>query len=391
MAPIKLFMGAPDYATCTDEADLTITQFLPTFHLLLHERPTSSRRLTSTPASGKSHAEPVWRCVTDRAQRLPASTFQDAWLQPTPMDAQHSARIPRTINLQELEDGQEPMPSFVPAATTSSSATESFDSDELEEAEASLLDESLTLHEDGLTTTSILALTQPRSPEGTAAFALGAATIQKYRRIDQLELTRLRSIPSAAQLDALYPQTVTVNLLVSVIHAGTPRTVTIKRTGKEVDLAELLVGDETQSGFQITVWLGDAARGERGSNGLRDALASVRGGDVALVQNVALKSYKRSVLGQSLGRPKNPRGDAGFATTLEVVSRNYERLPAQVPERLRIVKAWSRDFVGAPVAAATTMPPPSAQPLRTRSTVDEALPENETPERSLRPRKRYRA
>ena len=64
-------------------------------------------------------------------------------------------------------------------------------------------------------------------------------------------LSDLEDIPNAAYLKSISPQTMTVNLIVGIISIAEPRTIRT-RWGSTKSLVELLVGDETKSGFTIT-------------------------------------------------------------------------------------------------------------------------------------------
>ncbi|KYK54973.1 hypothetical protein DCS_06934 [Drechmeria coniospora] len=67
-------------------------------------------------------------------------------------------------------------------------------------------------------------------------------------------LSDLKDVPAASRIAALQPQTLTLNLIVGVISIAQPRTVTT-RWGKPLSLVEVLVGDNTATGFAITFWL----------------------------------------------------------------------------------------------------------------------------------------
>lgn len=104
--------------------------------------------------------------------------------------------------------------------------------------------------------------------------------------------TDLQDIPSAAYLLNARPATVTVDLIVGIISLSAPRAIKT-RWGGTSSLVEVLVGDETRSGFAITFWLPSHA--VEGSE-----LAGLRPQDVVLVQNVALNVFMKKVYGSSL-------------------------------------------------------------------------------------------
>ncbi|ROW08266.1 hypothetical protein VMCG_03135 [Cytospora schulzeri] len=121
-------------------------------------------------------------------------------------------------------------------------------------------------------------------------------------------LSDLEDIPTARYLLSVLPQTITVTLIVGIISIAAPRTVET-RYGTSKTLVEVLVGDETKSGFSVTFWLssssGAAGAGAGGGGGGGadpggGVLSGLRGQDVVLMQNVALNVFRGKVYGGSL-------------------------------------------------------------------------------------------
>ena len=163
-------------------------------------------------------------------------------------------------------------------------------------------------------------------------------------------LTSLKDIPNAAYLNSIQPQTMTVNLIVGIISLPSPREIKTRR-GDKVELIEVLVGDETKSGFGINFWLpsSQSADGE-----LRSVLNGLRPQDVVLVKNVALSSFRNKVYGQSLRknmtkafllyRSKIDKPDVGGCySAADLVSTDT---PRQQVEKTRRVREWVVKFVG---------------------------------------------
>ena len=127
-------------------------------------------------------------------------------------------------------------------------------------------------------------------------------------------MTDVEDVPDARRLQSLGLDIITVNLIVGVLQISGPRVVTIgKGRGKgcEVELMELVVGDETKSGFAISMWLGPPLKhledeGEKdkhpAGSDLRRSLLDVRPRDILLIRSVALNSWQGRVQGQSLRR-----------------------------------------------------------------------------------------
>ncbi|KAI4243129.1 MAG: hypothetical protein L6R40_003679 [Gallowayella cf. fulva] len=93
-------------------------------------------------------------------------------------------------------------------------------------------------------------------------------------------------IPTEAYLRSIEPQTMSVNLLVGIIAVPAPRTVVTRRAGREVQLIELVVGDETRAGFGINIWL-STSRAATGmvDAGLREQMEGLRTRDVVVMRN----------------------------------------------------------------------------------------------------------
>ncbi|KAF9888008.1 hypothetical protein FE257_009398 [Aspergillus nanangensis] len=118
----------------------------------------------------------------------------------------------------------------------------------------------------------------------------------------------IESIPSAAYLNSIIPQTMSVNLIVGIITIRPPRRIVTRQWKKELDLVEVVVGDETRSGFGVTFWLPPTEprlatnKGceTREGHELRQTLASLRPRDVVLLRMVGLSAFRERVYGQSL-------------------------------------------------------------------------------------------
>ncbi|OBT53207.1 hypothetical protein VE04_06535 [Pseudogymnoascus sp. 24MN13] len=110
-------------------------------------------------------------------------------------------------------------------------------------------------------------------------------------------------IPNSKYLHSIQPQTMTVNIIVGIISISPPRSIQT-RGGSTVEIVELLVGDETRSGFGINCWLplNVVSRPTGGHPDLRSSLSGLRPQDIILVRNVALTSFRGKVYGQSLRR-----------------------------------------------------------------------------------------
>ncbi|KAK5958568.1 hypothetical protein OHC33_000411 [Knufia fluminis] len=199
----------------------------------------------------------------------------------------------------------------------------------------------------------------------------GIIRTSSQRRLSQAPrpktLMNLNDVPGANYLDSIHPQTKTMNLIVGIISIAPSRIVT---TGakygrpRQVELVELLVGDETKTGFSITMWLpremhvnwkdGAQEKPEGSRSTLRRSLKAVQPRDVVLIQNVALSSFRGKVHGQSL------RGDVTKIDTLFrkktgdeeqagcYTVQNLRMATGKDPQILKVkrVRDWMVDFVG---------------------------------------------
>lgn len=191
------------------------------------------------------------------------------------------------------------------------------------------------------------------SDEGDSTAVADGTTLRKApfrpgRGSDHL--SDLEDIPPASYLVSILPATMTVTLIVGIISIAAPRTI---RThyGATKTLVEVLVGDETKSGFSVTFWLADEAD--------EGVLAGLRSQDIVLIQNVALNVFRKRVYGGSLrqgttrvgllyrGRKLGREDEVGYydLTDLSKIG-GQEHLHPQVVKTRR-VRHWVLKFVGA--------------------------------------------
>ncbi|KAK4696625.1 hypothetical protein P7C71_g1312, partial [Lecanoromycetidae sp. Uapishka_2] len=135
-------------------------------------------------------------------------------------------------------------------------------------------------------------------------------------RLASSQLSDLKDMPNATYLLSIIPQTMTVNLVVGIISISQPRTITTRRGGKSVELVEMIVGDETRTGFGINIWLPSHHESNHyppREKGLASEILGLRPRDIVLAKQVALSSFNGMVYGQSLRRDM---------TTLDLLYRN---------------------------------------------------------------------
>ena len=178
-------------------------------------------------------------------------------------------------------------------------------------------------------------------------------------------LSDLEDVPNATYLHSIEPQTMTVNLIVAILSIAPPRSVTTgAKWGKErqSELVELLVGDDTKTGFSITMWLPpemhvswkDAIAAPDGYRStLRRNLRLLRPRDIILIRNVALSSFRGKVHGQSLRRDvtkvdllfrrKQDSEDIGGSYSAQAVNKATDSDPQLM--KVKKVRDWMISFV----------------------------------------------
>lgn len=163
----------------------------------------------------------------------------------------------------------------------------------------------------------------------------------------------LGSLPSAQHLRHIYPQTPTPNVLCVLMTPPERREVYIRRGGYNMELYEITVADDTSSGFKVTFWIRPPRKSNNDQSNaqqkLLQTLENLRVGDILLLRNIALTSFRDTVHGQSL----NP-SIARARTTIDVLMKGtgvyvgkMEGLPEAVVQAFQRVKRWAKTHVAA--------------------------------------------
>lgn len=171
------------------------------------------------------------------------------------------------------------------------------------------------------------------------------------------ELHDIKDIPNAAYLRSIIPQTPSVTLVVAVIGINPLRRVTARHSKQELDILELIVGDETRTGFGVTFWLPVPETHKQGNNAsaeLRENILGIRLRDIVLMRNVGLGSFQDLVYGQSLWRGitkvellhrqqiDSQDVQGAYSTVAIDTATREDRLLCKV----RSVRGWLMNFVG---------------------------------------------
>ncbi|KAJ5595319.1 uncharacterized protein N7459_001527 [Penicillium hispanicum] len=171
------------------------------------------------------------------------------------------------------------------------------------------------------------------------------------------KLRDLQDIPIARYLQSIAPQTVTVSLVVGVIAIHPPRRVVTRQWKTELDIIELVVGDETRAGFAVNFWLPSDKTGAAKTmetDRLRQSLGALRPQDIVLLRTIGLSSFRDQVYGQSL-RGGMTQVDLLYRRPLDMTDAGgfYQVLPpSSVHDDVRLqkvhrVREWVLRFVGA--------------------------------------------
>ncbi|KAJ5779399.1 hypothetical protein N7457_007119 [Penicillium paradoxum] len=116
-------------------------------------------------------------------------------------------------------------------------------------------------------------------------------------------LSNLQDLPTARYIQSITPQTMTVNLIVGILAVHAPRRIVTRQWKTELDIVELVVGDETRAGFGVNFWLKPgkpSAAKDNEADRLGRSLASLRPRDIVLLRTVGLSTFQDRVYGQSL-------------------------------------------------------------------------------------------
>lgn len=285
LSRVLFFAGAPEaqalrwdsHAGLLDEFDERITRFI-------------GLDISNGPArddsSSMKHA-PYWRSIPYQKQHLKTGHSQILW-----KDQYKGAQFFATSYIDSLVDD------------VSASQVELVSSvQSVEEVLTQFYEQSYCLHQD-VPSSQLQAVSQvsSRLSIGSSAYdttdsfdtsANATSGIHLHEELPNCQVSNLKDIPNAKYINAINPQTLTVNLIVGIISVPEPRLIRTRR-GADVKLVEVIIGDETKSGFVVNFWFpADLSVGENALRGLRPQ-------DIVLLKNVALSSFRGRVYGQSL-------------------------------------------------------------------------------------------
>lgn len=304
MPKVILLTGPPPG---TSVPNTFIDHFDPAFESFIHRQPTD----TNQPPATSSPCIVAWRSLP--------------------------------LKKQPLQTNLNPAVDFFSTAATTQHTNDSIQSQEQEnELLTQFCEHSLSLTQfdhTGIEETSFITASNPSQPPPPPPVAA--------------HLSDLEDIPSANQVTSLHPQTITLNIIAGVISIAQPRSVTT-RWGQSLSLVELLLGDDTKSGFAVTFWLAADSASE-------SEVGKLQRQDVVLLQNVALHVFRGKVYGQSLRRGMTKihllwrrEGKAYYTMKQLKQHAKSDQTQPQLAKTKRVVD-WVLRFVGANVQTTTTV------------------------------------
>ena len=291
---IIILAGAPDAASLTFDDHSLREQYELAFKRFLDDEQEGARDLPDPPPK-LSGSFPKWRSIDTGKRNIPNKGDRSDEFN-TQFFTTKSPSKKRKAN----DDDDDPL-AFLDHSL-----------DLLESTLASQLLHTAYNDDDTALNTAFLSTTSFNSDISMPTLSPTQITQSAIALPTDLPLTNLKHIPSADHLESLYPQTPTVNLLVAIVALQSPRIVNLRRRQGEMEIREFIIGDETRSGFGVNFWLeplpehatlqGHAPRGANhaASYALRDQLDALRVGDVVVISNVALGTWREAVYGQSL-------------------------------------------------------------------------------------------
>ncbi|KZF24848.1 hypothetical protein L228DRAFT_236013 [Xylona heveae TC161] len=301
-------------------------------------------------ASYEASSLPAWRILSLAHQHLPSGLSQDDQLSAT---AYHvpGAKDPDTTSF---------FTSTELSYYSRASQDVSFEGDETsllteEDILSQFYEHSFAVHESALSSQQTTSFHTSMTTTTDSSFMTESEISVRDRQPATVaplatHLSDLEDIPNAKYLESIAPQTMTVNLIVGVLSIAPPRTIRTRRGGHEVEMVELLVGDETKTGFGINLWLSSV----NARDNLRACLHGIRAQDIILLRNVALGTFMGKVYGQSL-RKDLTKLDLLFRNVVDLEDVAGPYTPSdleddvnQHPQMLKVrrVRNWMMQFVG---------------------------------------------
>ncbi|KAF2853194.1 hypothetical protein T440DRAFT_320788 [Plenodomus tracheiphilus IPT5] len=295
-----------------------------------------------------------WRCITHRATRL-----QTGWSQPyLPESSTRHDGADITLSMPNVAETSH----YLQDDTTNLDDTIILDDPSLQTDD--FLHQSLIFH-NALLSSQVLPNSETDSFVSPSSFMdTSFATTTSYdspSRVDEhtillqvpprMIITSLGSLPTAQRLSAMYPQTPTPNFVCVLTASPVQREIFVPKGGYTCILWEIFVADETRSGFKVNFWIQPPRKSNdhhtHAQEALRQVLGSIKIGDILLLRNIALNSFRDTVYGQSLSatfsRARSSLDILMKSNGVEIAHTGG--LPTTAVEAFLRVRRWARTHV----------------------------------------------
>ncbi|KAI8631320.1 hypothetical protein F5Y19DRAFT_26718 [Xylariaceae sp. FL1651] len=328
---VMMFVGAPESSTLDWREPQLYTGFLSPFVEFAHLEAELEQSFSQPEGSANLDAA-VWRAIPLSRERLATGFSQ-------------------TYGFRDPYHGDADF--FTTFSTQPNTTVGSTDDRASQSLLANFYDHSLAIH-DELPSSQLPASTLSTNESSVDISGDSTTNLSTQRSRSSLlalpiqvgHLSDLEDLPNARYLESISPQTMTVNLIVGIISIAEPRKV-MTRWGSTRSLVEIIVGDDTKSGFNITFWL--SSDSDQPGSLLKD----LRRQDIILLRNVALSVFTKKVHGHSLRkgltkidllhRRRLDEGDKGGLYSMKDVSSTTAAHPQL--EKTRKVREWVLNFV----------------------------------------------
>lgn len=273
----------------------------------------------------------------------------------------------RVLQPLHIEPPTSYYPSFLTTAQLVEADHESMNEDSIL---SEFYDHSFVVHETSEISISGLRDEESTQESGDLLSCIDAASTRTAAEVNDHEIPRslrisgqirdLQHLPTAGYIQSITPQTMTVNLIVGIIAIHPPRRVVTRQWKTELDIIELIVADETRTGFGVNIWIPaqtSISCKTQDADRLGRSLAMLRPRDIILLHTVGLGSFRGQVYGQSLRggmtrvellhrQPVDATDTAGFYKG--DMRRDSSHDDADLPlQKARRVREWILQFVGA--------------------------------------------
>jgi hypothetical protein len=205
-----------------------------------------------------------------------------------------------------------------------------------------------------ISSSSFLTTTFNTSTSESSSEGKGDGPVLPLEISPKMSLSPLDSLPSAHHLRSIYPQTPTPNVICVLMTQPERREIFVRKGGYKMDLYEITVADDTSSNFKVSFWLRPPRDSNNGHSNVQQpllqTLEDIKVGNILLLRNIALTSFRDTVYGQSLN-PSISRA----RTTIDVLMNSTGAevgqlggLPASIIETFTRVKRWARAHIAPP-------------------------------------------